>query len=109
MTTDILTLAIQKNAELKNQLEIAEGEYKKLDSRIQNLASPETTKRVKELKPLKDRLRILEKILLAILMNSLKSRSPEELQIESESLRFAVLQFCKTNKIESALWKSIES
>ena len=109
MSEDPMVIAKQKNADLKMKIETVKAEYQKHDSRIQNLSSPETTKRVKELKPLKERLILLERILLAILMSSLAPRTDDELKIETESLRFAVLNFCKTNKIEIALWKSIES
>ncbi|MBL7716808.1 MAG: hypothetical protein JNL01_15185 [Bdellovibrionales bacterium] len=106
---DPISLAQQKNEELSRLVAEAETEYRKLDSRIQNLASPETTKRVRELKPLKERLVVLEKILLTLLMSSLEPRNEEERKIEREALRIATVQYCKANKIEAALWKSIES
>lgn len=108
-SNDPVIQAKLKVEELQKAVAAAEADYRKADSRIQNLASPETTKRVRELKPLKERLASLEKILLTLLMSSLEARDEEEKKLEAEALRIATVQYCKANKIEAAIWKSIES
>jgi hypothetical protein len=94
-------------SELQVQVTALEYELRTLRGRLNNRSPKIATEIKKENQILRTRVAQLQKALYALMIDSLKARSPEEAKQDHEVLRQSIIEYCKKNKLDPVLWKNI--
>ena len=85
-----------------------EAEVRILQGRFQNLSPEVQNELVAQGQALKKRIPLLERALLALLVDRHRSRGLPEQEIELASERKALIDFCKSKQVNPELWKNLE-
>jgi two-component sensor histidine kinase len=106
---DTLAEIQERIARAREQVARLEKEVVVLGGRLSN-RTPEAGKEALESnQELKSRLQRLARAHAMLMLGGLYPRSPGEQQVDLESLRKQLLDFCKSKKVDPELWKKIES
>ena len=94
-------------AQLRIDVESHRREVRTLLGKIANREGHHQVRLLEENATLKSRITLLEKALVFLSQERLKSRSHEESKRRTEVLRQALIEYCKQTKLDQELWKSI--
>ncbi len=95
--------------DLQAQVVAAEKELLILEGRVRNLSPQVLAEVQKKTEEFRLRLSRLERAHIILIVERLMPHSASDQEVDLESFKKQVLDFCKSKKVEPEIWKKLES